>query len=124
DSDSCTIDPCDRAQGCVYTPATGFAALTCVFDGGAFAPAACTPVAPSITQQIHRAGELIKLAANTTDPKARHRSLKKAAGILKKVSTLTNRLLTQKKISAEVPTALRNPLGVTSDHIKTMMRGH
>jgi len=115
-------DTCDPAQGCVYTPATGFAALTCLFvDGGAFAPAVCAPVAPSIAQQIHRAGDLITLAANTTDPKVQHRSLKKAAGILKKVSTLTNRLLKKKKISPECATALRNPLGVSSDHIKTMM---
>ncbi|TMB24937.1 MAG: hypothetical protein E6J71_00230 [Deltaproteobacteria bacterium] len=60
DGDPCTTDSCDPTTGCVYKPATGLEAATCLIISPAFD--VCRPIPPAIASLIAQAQNRLALA--------------------------------------------------------------
>jgi len=111
DADLCTEDTCDVTRGCLHTHVQGFAALTCLCDGGLEKPVCSTDAVPhGIDARFARACTLIKKAGSSSGKPA-HKLMKKAAKALKKAGKLSATAGRTHKLSSECATSLSGTIG-------------
>ena len=90
DGDPCTVDSCVPRRGCVSTPASGFASVTCTC--GRVGPVACADhlLPASIGPRQERVCSLFDDAAGTTDRTLALRRLRRAVRTLKESITIVS----------------------------------
>lgn len=120
DGDPCTADACVAGRGCVSTPASDFASITCTCTR--VGPAACTgqPIPASIGGLRNRACSLFDEAAGTTD---RARSLKRLRRAVKNLkNSMTAVARAQKRgMSSDCAGALRAELRDTKERAEGLL---
>jgi hypothetical protein len=86
------MDSCDTGGTCVSQPETGFAAVTCLFEGTGLATPDCahSHVPIGLSRRYTRARNLIQRAATTPAPARARRRLRQAAKGLTAAIRITN----------------------------------
>jgi len=120
DGDPCTVDSCVPRRGCVSTPASGFASVTCTC--GRVGPVACADqlLPASIGPRQERVCSLFDDAAGTTDRTLALRRLRRAVRTLKGSITIVSKAR-KNGISRDCAGALKGELRDAKDRAERLL---
>ncbi|TMB46812.1 MAG: hypothetical protein E6J60_16180 [Deltaproteobacteria bacterium] len=120
DGDPCTVDSCVPHRGCMSTPASGFASVTCTC--GRVGPVACADqlLPGSIGRRKERACGLFDDAAGTTDRTLALRRLRRAVRTLKESITIVSKAR-KNGISGACGGALKGELRDAKDRAERLL---
>ncbi len=120
DGDPCTVDSCVPRRGCVSTPASGFASVTCTC--GRVGPVACADqlLPASIGPRKERVCSLFDDAAGTTDRTLALRRLRRAVRTLKGSITIVSKAR-KNGISRDCAGALKGELRDAKDRAERLL---
>jgi len=122
DGNPCTADSCDPSSGCVFQPATGFEAVTCLLVTSTLEPAVCRPVPAKIAKLMARAQSQIALAVSGESPRLQKQLLGKAMRTLKRATKSTRRVAKRRGLSPLCADALKRVLGNLTNHVDQLRR--
>jgi hypothetical protein len=122
DGDPCTADSCDPSRGCVFQPATGFEAVTCLLVTSTLEPAVCRPVPAKIAKLMARAQSQIAVAVSGKNPRFQKQVLGKAMRTLKRATKRTRRIAKRRGLSPLCADALARVLGNLTSHVDQLRR--
>jgi hypothetical protein len=91
DGDPCTVDDCRPERGCVSTPVSGGASLTCWCERERPAACAAESFPPSVARREERACNLFRQAAGTTRGTQRARRVRRGLATLGSSLTLVEK---------------------------------
>jgi len=112
DANPCTTDSCDPTAGCVFQPASGLEAATCLLTIGT-----CEPMPPAIAKVIAQAQSRIASAGATHHKGRAKKMLGQASHLLKKAAKKTTRLAKKKHLAPACTAALNRNLLEASSRI-------
>jgi cysteine-rich repeat protein len=92
DFEPCTVDDCDPATGCTFTPYEGIASVTCAVDAARVGQQCGTDVPSSIARRITKIGVLLERADVATGRRRVRRLLRKVTKLAHRAGGKSARL--------------------------------
>jgi len=98
DFEPCTIDGCDPASGCTFTPLTGIPSVACAVDQARITQQCGTSVPRSIERRIAKIMRTLDKAEASTSPRRVRRLLRKTTQNARRAGKKSARLRDRERI--------------------------